>query len=144
MPRCATSSSTCTGSWIRHEARPASPEGNKNMLKKLGRSPTVQGLIGLTAVAYLRLVRATTRFVLDPPDFQERVRPNMPIIIAMWHGQHLLIHYACPPDMKVAALISKSGDGEINARVLERLGVHPIRGSGGSAAKSRKRGGAAA
>ena len=114
------------------------------MLKRLGRSPTVQGLTGLVAVAYLGLVRATTRFVLDPPDFQDRVQPDMPIIIAMWHGQHLMIHFACPPNMSVCALISKSMDGEFNARILERLGVHPIRGSGGSGAKSRKRGGMAA
>ena len=114
------------------------------MMKRLGRSPVVQGLIGRVAVAYLRLVRRTTRFVLDPPDFPERVSAQMPIIIAMWHGQHLMIHFACPPAMRVSALISKSADGEINARILELLGVTPIRGSGGNGAKSRKRGGMAA
>ena len=114
------------------------------MLKKLGQSAAVQSLLGLLAVAYLRLVRATTRFVEDPPDFGPAVTPQLPIIIAMWHGQHLMIHCACPPGMRVSALISKSGDGEINAKILERLGVSPIRGSGGDAAKSRKRGGMAA
>ena len=114
------------------------------MLKRLGRSPRLQGLVGRIAVAYLRLVRATTRFVLEPPDFPARVGSQAPIIIAMWHGQHLMIHFACPPQMRVSALISKSADGEINARILELLGVTPIRGSGGSGAKSRKRGGATA
>ncbi len=114
------------------------------MLKQLGRSAAAQSLLGLLAVGYLRLVRATTRFVEDPPGFGAAVLPEMPIIIAMWHGQHLMIHCACPAGMKVSALISKSGDGEINAKILERLGVSPIRGSGGDAAKSRKRGGMAA
>ena len=114
------------------------------MLKRLGQSTAVQNLLGLLAVLYLRLVRATTRFAEDPPGFRERIGPELPIIIAMWHGQHLMIHCACPPGMGVSALISKSGDGEINAKILERLGVSPIRGSGGDASKSRKRGGAAA
>ena len=114
------------------------------MLKQLGRSAAAQSLIGLVAVGYLRLVRATTRFVEDPADFRRTIPPHDPIIIAMWHGQHLMIHCACPPGMEVSALISKSGDGEINSKILERLGVSPIRGSGGDAAKSRKRGGMAA
>jgi len=114
------------------------------MLKRLGHLAAVQSLIGLLAVAYLRLVRATTRFVEDPPGFGSAITPQLPIIIAMWHGQHLMIHCACPPGMGVSALISKSGDGEINAKILERLGVSPIRGSGGEGFKSRKRGGMAA
>ena len=114
------------------------------MLKHLGQSAAVQSLLGLLAVLYLRLVRATTRFVDDPPGFGRTITPQLPIIIAMWHGQHLMIHCACPPGMSVSALISKSDDGEINAKVLERLGVSPIRGSGGEGFKSRKRGGMAA
>jgi hypothetical protein len=114
------------------------------MLKRLGHHAAVQSLIGLLAVAYLRLVRATTRFVEDPPGFGSAITPQLPIIIAMWHGQHLMIHCACPPGMSVSALISKSDDGEINAQILERLGVSPIRGSGGEGFKSRKRGGMAA
>jgi len=114
------------------------------MLKRLGHLAAVQSLIGLLAVAYLRLVRATTRFVEDPPGFGAAITPQLPIIIAMWHGQHLMIHCACPPGMSVSALISKSDDGEINAQILERLGVSPIRGSGGEGFKSRKRGGMAA
>ena len=114
------------------------------MLKRLGQNAAVQSLLGLLAVLYLRFVRVTTRFVDDPAGFKQAISPELPIIIAMWHGQHLMIHCACPPGMRVSALISKSGDGEINAKILERLGVTPIRGSGGDAAKSRKRGGMAA
>jgi lysophospholipid acyltransferase (LPLAT)-like uncharacterized protein len=55
-----------------------------------------------------------------------------------------MIHYAWPKGARVAALISRHGDGEINAALLERLGVTAIRGSGGSPDKMRKRGGVAA
>ena len=101
-------------------------------------------MLGAFFAGYLSLVKATTRFVSEPADRDALVDGHLPIIIAMWHGQHLMIHFACPPNMSVCALISKSMDGEFNARILERLGVHPIRGSGGSGAKSRKRGGMAA
>jgi lysophospholipid acyltransferase (LPLAT)-like uncharacterized protein len=114
------------------------------MLKRLGRAPLVQSAIGAVAVAWLRLVHSTTRFEMEPANFPEMARVDEPIIVAMWHGQHFMVSYAWPKGMRVSALISRSGDGELNARVLERLGVEPIRGSGGSGAKSRKRGGAMA
>ena len=114
------------------------------MLKALGRSSFVQSTIGAIAVAYLRLVRSTTRFVVEPADLSTRVPADLPLIAAMWHGQHFMIHFAWPAGSRFAALISRSADGAINAAILERLGVEPIRGSGGSAGKMRKRGGATA
>ncbi len=114
------------------------------MLKRIGRVRFVQSAIANLAVAWLRLVRSTTRFELDPAGFPEIARADAPVIVAMWHGQHFMVSYAWPAGMRVSALISRSGDGELNARVLERLGVEPIRGSGGAGAKIRKRGGAQA
>ena len=114
------------------------------MLKALGRSRAVRHSIGRLAVAYLRLVRATTRFVYEPQDHAQAIEGDLPLIAAMWHGQHFMIHYAWPAGSRFAALISRSADGAINADILERLGVQPIRGSGGSASKMRKRGGAVA
>ena len=114
------------------------------MFKTLGRTAYVQSAIGASAVAWLRLVRATTRFDIEPVGFPDAARDDQPIIVAMWHGQHFMVSYAWPRGMRVSALISRSGDGELNARVLEKLGVEPIRGSGGSGSKGRKRGGAIA
>jgi hypothetical protein len=114
------------------------------MLKRLGRSSVIQEAIGALAVAYLRLIRATTRFVVEPANFPADIKPQLPIIAAMWHGQHFMIHFAWPEGVKVSALISRSADGEINAAILRRLGVTAIRGSGGTAAKARRRGGAPA
>jgi lysophospholipid acyltransferase (LPLAT)-like uncharacterized protein len=114
------------------------------MLKRLGRSRMIQSTVGFLAVGYLKLVQATTRFVAEPPDFPARIRSELPVIAAMWHGQHFMIHYAWPANADVSALISRSDDGELNARILERLGVTPIRGSGGHPSKMQKRGGFAA
>lgn len=114
------------------------------MLKTLGRAGPVQSALGFLAAYYLRLVRATTRFVEEPAAFREAIGPELPVIAAMWHGQHFLMHAAWPTGASIHALVSRHGDGEINARALLRLGVKPIRGSGGSAQKMRKRGGSTA
>jgi lysophospholipid acyltransferase (LPLAT)-like uncharacterized protein len=114
------------------------------MLKSLGRSRPVQAVAAFLAAHYLRLVRATTRFTVEPADFATRAAKDAPLIGALWHGQHTMAHFAWPPGIRVAALISRNADAEINAMVLERLGVTPIRGSGGKAYKMRKRGGFAA
>jgi lysophospholipid acyltransferase (LPLAT)-like uncharacterized protein len=111
------------------------------MLKRLGRSRAIQTAVGVLAYGYLKLVQATTRFVSEPANFPEEVRERLPVIVAMWHGQHFMIHYAWPKGAPVSALISRSDDGELNAQILERLGVTPIRGSGGHPSKVRKRGG---
>lgn len=115
------------------------------MLKTVGRARGVLESAGALASGYLKLVRATNRFVQEPPGFLESIRPELPAIVAMWHGQHFMIHYAWPAGTRVAALISRHEDGEINAIILRHLGVEAIRGSGGSGGiKTRQHGGAAA
>jgi lysophospholipid acyltransferase (LPLAT)-like uncharacterized protein len=114
------------------------------MFKTLGKLRLVRNMLARLATSYFHLVRSTSRFVSEPADYEARVGVDLPVIAAMWHGQHFMIHYAWPKGAQVSALISRHGDGEINAMVLERLGVTPIRGSGGSRDKMRKRGGALA
>jgi lysophospholipid acyltransferase (LPLAT)-like uncharacterized protein len=111
------------------------------MLKRIGRSRAAQGALAFFAAHYLRLVERTTRFTVEPADFRDRALKEAPVIAALWHGQHLGAHFAWPSGMKVAALISRNRDAEANALALQRLGVIPIRGSGGRAEKMRKRGG---
>ena len=105
--------------------------------------PVLEG-VSLLASAYLRCVRATTRFVQEPVGFLDRIASELPVLVAMWHGQHFMIHYAWPPGARIAALISRHRDAELNAVLLERLGVKAIRGSGGRAEKARRRGGVTA
>lgn len=115
------------------------------MLKTLGRSRGVLKTAGTLASSYLKLVRATNRFVQEPPGFLDAIRSDLPVIVAMWHGQHFMIHYAWPAGARIAALISRHEDGEINAIILRNLGVEAVRGSGGRGGdKVRAHGGAAA
>jgi lysophospholipid acyltransferase (LPLAT)-like uncharacterized protein len=116
------------------------------MFKKIGRSRFVQIMLSRCAVAYLNFVQATTRFAIEPDDYAARISADLPAIIAMWHGQHLMVHFAWPKTFKLSALISRSGDGELNALIAERIGLRAIRGSGGQGKgfKIMKRGGAGA
>ena len=114
------------------------------MLKKIGRHPYVQAVLAFIAERYLSLVEATTRFVMEPGDVTGILAANLPVISGFWHGQHALLHCAWPKGNKVSALVSRHGDAEINAQVLARLGILPIRGAGGKAWKMHQHGGVAA
>ena len=98
--------------------------------RHIGRQQWAKAAIGIGAAEYLRLVGGTTRFVLEPADIYERGEADMPIILAFWHGQHLLAPVARKTRHRVYMLVSRHRDGEINAIAASRLGVGTIRGSG--------------
>lgn len=112
------------------------------MLKRLGQSHAVRRLAGETLAGYLNFVYATCKVIHEPEDIAGVVYPHLPVIVTMWHGQHFMLPFARPEGWDVRVLISKSGDGEINAIAAKRLGMGIIRGSGGqTAAQIKKRGG---
>lgn len=112
--------------------------------KAIQRHPAVQQGIGWTIARYLDLVRATNRFTTEPADAQDDLAGLQPIIGAMWHGQHFMVHFLKRPDDRVASLVSRSRDGELNAVALEHLGVRAIRGSGARGRDPRDKGGSSA
>src|SRR5712664_4768176 len=98
-------------------------------LKRIARSRAVQKSIGVLVAEYLRMVWATSRSVLEPADIYERMIPDLPVIIAMWHGQHFMVPFI-RRGHPAKVLVSRHRDGEINAIAAARLGVGTIRGSG--------------
>jgi len=111
------------------------------LLKSIARSRPVQETLGFLVAGYLKLVQRTNRFVMEPADAYDRIGPQMPVIAAMWHGQHFMIHFAKRPQDRAASLVSRSGDGEFNAIALRHLGIRAIRGSGARGRDIRKKGG---
>ncbi|MGU3536786.1 lysophospholipid acyltransferase family protein [Methylobacterium sp. A54F] len=101
-----------------------------SLLKRLGRRPAVQAVLGRLAADYLRLVRATNRFVVEPGDTDAWLDARLPAIMGMWHGQHIMVGFARRPQDRVATIISRNPDGNINTLALTRLGVRVIRASG--------------
>ena len=113
-------------------------------LKRLTRTRAAQELSGLLIAKYLAFVRRTNRFVMEPADAYDRIGPMMPVIAAMWHGQHFMVHFAKRPQDRAASLVSRSPDGEVNAIALRHAGVRAIRGSGARGRDFRDKGGVAA
>jgi len=114
------------------------------LVKRITRSRPFQETLGFLVASYLKFVQRTNRFVMEPADAYDRIGPQMPVIAAMWHGQHFMIHFAKRPQDRAASLVSRSGDGEFNALALRHLGIRAIRGSGARGRDIRKKGGAQA
>jgi lysophospholipid acyltransferase (LPLAT)-like uncharacterized protein len=112
--------------------------------KRLGRKRWVQAALGTLAASYLRLVNRTNALTFEPEDAYERFGPHMPVILAMWHGQHFLIPFVRRPQDRAKVMVSWHRDGQLNAIVAEKLGVGVIRGSGALQGEFMRKGGVAA
>ncbi len=111
--------------------------------RSLKKKRWLQKTIGVLAAEYLRLVWKTSRFTIEPVDIYQRIEPEQPLIIAMWHGQHFMAPFL-RRHHRVMVLISRHTDGEINAIAAQRLGVNTIRGSGDHSRRFAIKGGVAA
>ncbi len=82
--------------------------------------------LNLPLAELLKILRSTLRF---EDHFWEQIEKDRPVFIALYHGEllPLTLYGAFRP--KLATLVSRHADGEIIARVLQRLGYHTVRGS---------------
>ncbi len=112
--------------------------------KRIVAWPAFQKTVGTAAAWYLRLGWHTSRVTIEPANIYEIL--ELPIIGAMWHGQHFLSPFVKPDEAKfrTKVLISRHRDGEINAIAAENLGVKTIRGSGAHNGEFNRKGGASA
>lgn len=86
-------------------------------------------LIVLAGTAVLRALAATWRFRITNGDVVTSCRSKgQPFIFAFWHGQLLPLLWLHRAE-GVRIVISAHRDGEIVARIAERLGHRTIRGS---------------
>jgi lysophospholipid acyltransferase (LPLAT)-like uncharacterized protein len=111
--------------------------------RRIGRQRWAKVAIGVTAAKYVRFVDKTISLTVEPADAYERAEADMPVIIAFWHGQHLLATNVRKSHHRVKTLVSRHRDGEILAIAAERLGVGTIRGSGNHSGSFVHKGGVA-
>ena len=112
--------------------------------REIASSRAVQQTVGTVGAWYLRFVWATSTQVLEPADIYDRV--DIPVIIAMWHGQHFLMPFIkkANAEHRAKVLISRHRDGEVNAIAAEKLGIGTIRGSGAHNGEFHRKGGVSA
>ncbi len=114
------------------------------MLKRIWRSRSFKVALGTMLAWYLRFVRITSRISIAPDAFTA-ADAHAPIILAMWHGQHFMVPFLQRSHYKISVLISRHGDGEVNAVAAANFGIGLVRGSGAQRVDQvRKRGGSAA
>jgi lysophospholipid acyltransferase (LPLAT)-like uncharacterized protein len=101
--------------------------------------------LGFALAQYLKAVRRFNRFVVEPSDFKGEALRHHPAIIAMWHGQHLMMPFARHPIVpRVYAMVSRHRDAGAQAAALRWFRIEPIRGSGAHGERVREKGGARA
>ncbi len=113
------------------------------MLKRLMRSEAFLSVSSRMAAAYLRLIRNRAAIRCDPADPDAYLTPFAPCIIAMWHGQFMMIPAMAPTRIRFRCMVATHGDGELVSRTLERFNFGLIRGAG-AGSRRKDRGGAKA
>jgi 3-deoxy-D-manno-octulosonic-acid transferase len=98
-------------------------------------------LTGRAVARLIKTVHATSKCIFDPPDAKSKLAKQNPAIIAVWHGQFMMLASERPHDVKYAAMVARHGDAELIAESLSRLGVELVRGAG-AGTRQRDRGGA--
>jgi lysophospholipid acyltransferase (LPLAT)-like uncharacterized protein len=100
-----------------------------SMLGSVSRSEFAYSAVGVAGTALLRALHLGTETRIDGGESLDRRQvPDQPVCLVSWHEQLLLLSYA-HRDRGVAVLASDHRDGEYIARVLDRLGFVPVRGS---------------
>ncbi|MEZ5827279.1 MAG: glycosyltransferase N-terminal domain-containing protein [Hyphomicrobiales bacterium] len=114
------------------------------MLKRLLASETAVAALSAFAAGYIRFVYATSTIKREPADTDAKLFGQHPQILAMWHGQFLLLPHLKPKrPADVRAMVSRHDDAAIIGSVLQRFGMDLIRGAG-AGKRRRDRGGATA
>jgi lysophospholipid acyltransferase (LPLAT)-like uncharacterized protein len=112
-----------------------------NMERLSTKSRPLMKITGRLLTGFIRVVKATSTTIHDPPDLIDQLRAQVPFILAMWHGQFMMLSELNTREFGVSAIIARHGDAEVLAIALEQFGITPIRGAGAGARK-RNRGGA--
>jgi len=92
----------------------------------------------LAAYALIRSYSRTFRLHVEGEDcWRQHLADGGRLVFAAWHQQFFcaIRHFKTYADLEPSLMISRSSDGELIARVAQRTGWHPVRGSSSSGGK---------
>ena len=118
--------------------RPKRKKRMRNFMRKIGKSQFALSTTSRLAIWYLQWVQRTNKIIVEPENILDTLTPQQPLIVGVWHGQHILMP-ALPIELNASAMISKNFDGEVTARIVEHYGNRTIRASGGRSQKQTLR-----
>jgi 3-deoxy-D-manno-octulosonic-acid transferase len=104
---------------------------------------TLMRLGGRSLARLIRHIARTSDLTLDPPNLHEYLGRQHPVILAMWHGQFMLLPLLQQHAVTVKAMVARHGDAELIGEALRQFDIELIRGAGAGDRK-RDRGGATA
>lgn len=117
----------------------------RRIRKPLAESSLVKNVLAGAIASGIRFVKFTNRIAPGSVTIDSFLDVRSNTIYVLWHGQHLLAPAFVPKGQKLPTMFSKSADAELNALAAQRLGLEPVRGSGGrEREKSVEKGGARA
>ena len=105
----------------------------RRIRKPLAESRFAKGALASLLASVLRFIYWTNPARRGSADLDALNAEFAPVVAALWHGQHLLAPIVCPPTPGFVVMVSRSADAELNALVIEKLGIETVRGSGGRA-----------
>lgn len=104
----------------------------KSIRKPLAQSRFSKNALASLLACAFRFIKVTNPLTEGSTDLKKAHRELTPGIVALWHGQHLLAPAIYSQGAQgIVAMVSRSADAEMNALVLEKLGLESVRGSGG-------------
>lgn len=112
-----------------------------SLIKRLGKSQRLRGLLCWLASLYIRLVHATGQWRIEGDEPSRSLWDRgEPFILAFWHGHLLMMPKIWRQSVPIHMLISQHRDGELIARTVSHFGIHWVAGSstrgGGAALRS--------
>lgn len=96
---------------------------------------------GRALARYMRFVKRTSAVVIEPHNAHALVEGNHPFILAMWHGQFMLMPTLDEGNFRVSAIVARHSDAEVVGALLGEFNMAIVRGAGAGTRK-RDRGGA--
>lgn len=111
------------------------------------KSPSLSNVLtrsgGRSVARLIKLVSATSTTVTEPPDLVEKVEALHPSILAVWHGQFMMLSHLKRDHLRYAAMVARHGDAELIGEAMSAFGLDLIRGAG-AGERRKDRGGAQA
>ncbi len=123
---------------------PAAKKRAKSIGRRVQQSEFFMNAIGKLAARHIRTVFTTSEIIREPADTDSYLESLNPMIVAMWHGQFLMLPLIKPAAVPVQCMVARHADGEMIGRTLLHFDMGLIRGAGAGDSDKKDRGGAAA